>query len=171
MVPTFLAGEYVLVNRLKGNLFLAGDVVTYKVGTQPAGMGRVVAERGQEVKFLKNRFYINGKPLMISILNNEELSGMGLKNSENLFSEMNMDRRYPILRAASVKKTGHFTPARRMRAVVIKENMTLLAFDNRTDSKYYKLIEYKDIKGKIEGIMYSRNLRRIFCKPFFHVKK
>jgi len=160
MNPTLWEDEYILINRSENVEYTMGDVVTYIVRGEHR-VGRIMARSNELVSFSGCVCIINETPLLISIFSDTELNLMGVENSEYLFSEINETRKYPIIGISSRSKR-----VKKDRPIFVKENNFFIAFDNRMKETFYEIININSITGRVEGIIYSNKLKRIFRKSY-----
>ena len=162
MTPALLGGEWVLLNRYQGKGVRASDVMVYnsRKGYQ---IGRVIAVPGETVLKAGASFIINNQALTLGVFSPADIDRYGLTNSEDLYFEERDGSRYPIRASSSAV-------ARRTRGMAwkrLKEDQILLAVDDRTGDEEGVVVTRSDIIGRVEGIVFSPRLRRVFQKPRF----
>ena len=161
MNPTFTMDEFLLINRYSINELTEGDAVlyTHQGRSRP---GRIIAREGDLVKFNNGKFTINGITLPVGVLDNVELTRMGYDSHEDLFFEINNNYKYTILMSSSGKKSQKMS-ARRF---TIQKNSFLLSADNRREEGIVEIVTHENITGRIEGIIFSNKIKRIFLLPY-----
>lgn len=162
MAPALVRGEWVLLNRYPGKGVRASDVMVYnsRKGDQ---IGRVIAVPGETVLKAGASFIINHQALTLGVFSPTDIDRYGLINSEELYFEVHGDSRYPIRASSSAV-------AKRIRGTAsksLKEDQFLVAVDDRTDGEEGVIINRSDIIGRVEGIVFSPRLRRVFQNPRF----
>lgn len=137
MIPTLLVGDHILVNKfiygvrmpLTGRVLIPvkeparNDIIVFKYPLNPSQdfIKRVVGLPGDSVEIINKKVYINGKPL-------EHDRGVFLDDS--------------------IMETGvrdNFGP------VTVPEHSLFVMGDNRdnsADSRFWRFVDYKSIKGK-----------------------
>lgn len=171
MEPTFLKGEYVIVNKYSIKDIDIGDVIFYK-DKETEKVSRIIAKERETFRYENNIFFINDSKLPLGILENYMIENLNIKNSADVFYEENGKKKYMIKVPISdsrleIKKGKKKIPAQLMsRPILIKSNMVLLSNDNRTTGNPNQLINTKNLRGKVEGILVSSKFSRILLRPF-----
>jgi signal peptidase I len=160
MSPGVFAGEYILVYTYETEI-KRGDLIIFNEGSSAAA-ARVIALPNDNVKGSDGIINVNDVPLSKGIYSDTDISDMGLPVSENLFYEINETRKYPIL--AESGKIGGILKKGMSRKMA--ENMFFSASDNRTIQEPYKIIDKKNIAGRVEGIVFSENFKRLMTEMF-----
>lgn len=165
MNPLFEKNEYILVNRYAYSGINTGDVVLYSQNKKTEN-GRIIAVPGNVVSIGSGKFFISEKPLELSILTDDEMNDYGIRNSEDLFYEINGSIKYPVRAKTAISSSQEKKPVI-PENIQVKNKMFFVSYDNRTGENYYNFVEDKDIRGKVEGILFSRNFKKILLKPVF----
>jgi signal peptidase I len=160
MSPGVFAGEYVLVYTYETEI-KKGDLIIFNEGSTAAA-ARVIALPGDIIKGSEGMIYVNDVPLSKGIYSDTEITDMGLPVSENLFYEINESRKYPVL--AETGKSGEIL--KKAKPHKMAGNMYFSAVDNRTIQDPYKIIDKKNITGRVEGIVFSENFKRLLTEMF-----
>jgi signal peptidase I len=160
LAPGILTGEYLLINTYETEI-KRGDLIIFNEGSTGVPV-RVIALPGDNVKGSEGMIYVNDVPLSKGIYSDAEIADMGLSLSENLFYEINESRKYPVL--AETGKNGGIL--KKGMSHKMAGNMFFSAADNRTIQDPYKLIDKKNITGRVEGIVFSENLKRLLTEMF-----
>ncbi|MBW1971513.1 MAG: signal peptidase I [Deltaproteobacteria bacterium] len=158
MMPTLLAGDYVIINKAAYGLHLPfikeilfpwgkikrGDVVTFILPNNPhiTYIKRVVGLPGDTIEIKDNILFINNKPV----------SDIHIDGNPYLFEELLKNKKYYILKRTLNYNYGPVhVPAGHI--FVLGDNR-----DNSADSRYFKFVPIKFIQGKAVIIHFSRDL-------------
>ncbi len=160
MNPTLFRGESVVVNTYVVRSVKPGEVVFYRQGGV-AKFGRVIATAGDAVVDKGGVFEINDVDLSLGVFTDDELDRMGLENSDDIFTENNGERRYPIRYLPSRGRSRK----NRVR-IAIEKGAVLVAPDNRRREDVYEIIPVTAVRGRVEGIVMSSRIRRIMLLPY-----
>jgi signal peptidase I len=156
MNPLLLKNDYVLINKYAVDNLGIGDMVLYASRNELIA-GRVIAVDPDMIGRKGNDYYINDTVLPHGIISKPELEKMGIKNSEDLFFEINGEKKYPVkiksVKNKNVPAIGPFT---------INRGELFVAFDNRVSRDFYEIINRNSILGRIDGIVFSKEPERIF---------
>ena len=170
MNPTLFKDEYIFINKFTDKNLLIGDIVTFKINGEKK-LARIIAKERETISIRDNSLYINEKPLNRDILSDYDLDQLKVKNSEDLFCEINSNIKYPIRlnipNKSSItrkKKSKHNT--QNYEEIFIKDNMLFLAYDNRVEEQFYEIIDTSNITGKVIGILYSTSRDSLKSIPF-----
>ncbi len=159
MAPALRAGERVLVDRYSAKEPSAGDIVIYlHFGTQSPG--RVLATGGSVIRFVNRVITVNDVPLSHGVYSDAEARKAGFDNTELLYYEANGGRKYPILFSNDTP-----APLSGNAALRVGPGEILVASDNRAAGAEFHVIKASDITGRVEGILVSRAIRRLFAIP------
>lgn len=162
MAPVLLKNEFALVNLYSINNLNPGDVVFYNTSNGPRTR-RLIAKSGQKVKLNGSIFYVDNSPLETGILNNKEIKSLGIMDTAKIFYEIRGAVRYPVI------ANPDDVSGKQLKTAVFEtgENMLFVAGDNRIEADNYELISAKAVIGKVEGLAYSANWRRILRATFY----
>ncbi|MCU0822843.1 MAG: signal peptidase I [Spirochaetes bacterium] len=171
MNPSFFKGEYMLINKYSRSGLDVGDVIYYS-DAQTDRAGRIIARGGEEYRYEESRFYINNAELPLGILNADEMGSLGLDSSEELFYETNGRRRYPVKVFFENNPYKENKPAKKAvrykESLQIKNNELLVSYDNRSSGNPALIVGKDVIKGRVEGVFFAFNLRRLFLKSYLN---
>ena len=159
MNPALLKNEYVVVNKYSGKNVGVGDAVIF-VSKNGKAAGRIIAKDGDLVS-KKGGYYINNTALPRTIISKIDLEKNGIDNSEDLFFELNGERKYPVKMKQDKSKNASV-----LKPVLLGNDEYLIAFDNRSTNDSFEIVKQSAITGKIEGILFSKKIRRIFNKLY-----
>lgn len=164
MSPSMLPGEQVLVYNYGIEHLDVGDIIFYHSEGKTA-FGRIIAREKGVFQYAAGRYLVNRQALSIGVYSEQELSSRGYDNPEHLYQEINGNRKYPIqyrsVKNAASKKT----------IVIAAKNRLLVSYDNRLEKDVYRVIDREAVSGKVEGIVYSENIRRLFLLPYEELKE
>ena len=91
---------------------------------------------------------------------------MGLWNSEDLFFEINGEKKYPVK-----FKPGKNKASRAIESIALGKGEFLIAFDNRSKNDFHEAVSLNSVVGRVEGIIFSKELKRIFNTIYLQVQK
>jgi signal peptidase I len=165
MNPVLLKNDYILINKYIVNNIGVGDII-YFTSKNNIIAGRIIAGDADIISKKGNNYYINDAVLSYSIISKPELEKMGLRNSEDLFFEINGEKKYPVKIKSDKNKNLHT-----FEQISISKGEYLIAFDNRVKNDFYEIVNLNSIQGKIEGIIFSKELTRIFNIIYLHVNR
>jgi signal peptidase I len=162
MNPVLMKNEYILINKYSVKDITAGDVIFFTLNnTSPA---RVIAKVGNTVRKKNNNIYINDTSLTYSIIPKTDLEKMEIGNSEDLFYEINWERKYPVILEKKDRKDLPEKP------VLLDSGKYYITFDNRSKNNSFYVIGSDTVTGRVEGIIFSRQIKRIFNKMYLQVE-
>jgi signal peptidase I len=165
MHPSIIKNDYILINKYSVKEANIGDIVSFISDEKDKMLiGRILARPGDLIKQEKNDIFINDSPLIRGIFSEEELKKTGIKNEENLFYEINNNKKYPVI----IKPNDNIKS--KSKPVSVKDNELFITYDNRNADSEYFLIDKNKLTGIVHGILYSKNINRIFNKPYILVK-
>jgi len=144
----FKRGDYALVEKYTFKKFRKADLVIFSHEGRDQIM-RIIAAEGDLLSLRKGQFFINGKRLKLGIPNSSE---------PDIIMETNNNVSYPV---TSFLKTSQ----KRINSVLVKKSMYLVCPDRRHINSMMQIPE-DSVKGRIEGIIFSENIERIFTFPF-----
>jgi len=157
--PALDNGEFVLIKKYMPQGIKKGDLVIFNRDQA----GRILGLEGDTVKLINNKFYVNNEPLIIGIFNEKESNKFSLEYNEDIFSEKINTRKYPIrLKFSKKLNLKKFIKVNKNKAVIVK--------DNRINKIYIKKIPIQSIRGRIEGIIFSKKFKKILMEPSIIIK-
>jgi signal peptidase I len=158
MSPNFLAGDRVLVNKLRSRRVFPerGDVIVFRNPNPVAGSGqnyimRVIAVAGDRVAVRGRSVEVNGKELERDVVAMESISAIGHRIDGDVFFESQGGQRYKVMYGDD--QLGG-SPASESDTVVPPRSVFVLG-DNRTrarDSRHFGSIHAGDITGYVDYI-------------------
>ena len=148
--PVIGPGDYVLVKRYPTGGYARGDLVLYEKGA----VGRIIALEGDGVRYTGNIFYVNGRALILGYLADRLIQRFAT-DWEDIISESIDHKRYPI-----VFKTSAAIYLQQLDPVVKKKHI-LVASDRRIEKNFTASVPLERVRGRIEGILFSSNIRKI----------
>ncbi len=158
MNPSLIKDDFILINKYAVNNIGTGDIVVFSAKNE-FSTGRIIAVESDMIGRKGKDYYINDKALSCGIIPKPELGKMGLRNSEDLFFEINGDRKYPVkINSDKNIQTPSIGP------FFLKDGDFFIAFDNRIKNDSYEIVNLNSITGRVEGIVFSNNPARIFHK-------
>ncbi len=161
MEPSLFRGEAVLVARGPDIHWKGGDVVVYEDGGLP-GLGRVAALPGDSVFESRGRLAVNGAFLSLGVFLDRDLDCLALPATEDLYYEIHGDRRYALRINLEKNNPNHSGAA----VKTVEKETVVLYFDNRItrDAPIFKPRSF--LRGRVEGILYGKSLRRTLLPPW-----
>ncbi len=156
MNPVFLKNDYILINKYSLKNTGVGDIIFFSSKSDLIA-GRIIAGDADMISKKGNNYYINDTALSYSIISKPELDKMGLSNSEDLFFEINGEKKYPVKIKSGKNKDTHTKTS-----IAIGKDEFLIAYDNRSNNDSYEVVKVKSIVGRVEGIIFSSEFKRVF---------
>lgn len=148
MIPTLLVGDHILVNKfiygiknpVTGNILVPikdveqGDIIVFKYPVNPDQdfIKRVIAVAGDRIQIIDKKVLVNGRPFEVQ-------------------NAVHLDPR--II-------PGELQPRDNMELLVVPENSLFVMGDNRDnshDSRFWKFVNEKNVKGKAFMLYWSWN--------------
>jgi signal peptidase I len=156
MNPVLLKNDYILINKYALKDAGVGDVIFFSSKSDLIA-GRIIAGDTDMISKKGNNYYINDAALSYSIISKPELDKMGLSNSEDLFFEINGEKKYPVKLKSGKNKDTHV-----IESIALGKGEFLIAFDNRSKNDLHEAVSLNSVVGRVEGIIFSKDLKRIF---------
>ncbi len=150
--PVLQKGDLVLTARLIPGQYGPGDLVLYDNST-----GRIIAEGGDRARYAGNVFWVNGRALPLTIFADRQMERLALPVNADVLAERIGDIRYPVATSEELERL--FLTFR------VPEGSVLVAGDDRRAAGFAKVTDKNRIEGRIEGVLWSSSLSRIFLKP------
>jgi signal peptidase I len=164
MNPVLLKNDYILINKYAVKNAGVGDIIFFSSNNNFSA-GRIIAGDADMIKKKGNNYFINDTALTYTIISKPELDKMGLANSEDLFFEINGEKKYPVK-----LKSGNSKDARASELITLAKGEFLITFDNRSKNDSYEAITLGSVIGRVEGIVYSKEHKRIFNMMYLQGK-
>ncbi len=152
--PAIIYGDYVLILRAPFAQYVRGDLVQFDRGS----IGRIIAMEGDRVRYADNIFYINGSALLLGFVPDDIIRRFS-SDREDIISESNDGKRYPI----RFKKSAAVV-LNSIEPIVIKDHL-LIASDSRIEKNFARMVPASRVRGRVEGVLYSSNIRKILMGP------
>lgn len=148
--PLMEEGDWMVTRVYNGPGYARADLVVLGNGFT----GRIMALEGDAVRHADNIFFINDRGLPLGYIRDDMIRSFS-RDAYDVVSESNEGRKYPVrFRAADhLSLPGLKTPVPRGHA--------LLAADTRAGDDFCAMIPLESISARVEGILFSRNLRKI----------
>jgi signal peptidase I len=156
MNPLLIKNDYILVNKYAVNNIDIGDII-YFPSKNIFAAGRIISGDADMISKKGNNYYINDTVLSYTIISQPELEKMGIRNSEDLFFEINGEKKYPVKIKSARNKNPHT-----VEQIALSKGEFLIAFDNRSKSDFHEAVSINSIIGRVEGIVYNKEPKRIF---------
>ena len=161
--PLIEPGDYVLIKRYSTRGSARGDLVLLDDGSAV----RIMAVEGDSVGYAGNMFSINGRDLPLGFLP-DDLIQTFTPDRGDIVSETNGGKKYPVRfkRSTAISLQNLASPVAR--------GYMLVAADQRLEKNFARIIPAGGIRGRIEGILFSSNMRKIgmdFCADLLRSKK
>jgi signal peptidase I len=160
MSPNFLAGDRVLVNKLRSRRVFPerGDVIVFRNPDPTPGAGqnyvkRVIAVAGDRVVIKGRDVEVNGKELEREVVPIESIGAIRHRIDGEVFFESQGGRRYQVMYGDDQSGSS---PANEFKTVVPPRSVFVLG-DNRNrsqDSRHLGSIHAGDITGYVDYIYY-----------------
>jgi len=153
--PAIAYGDYLLVLRGPFVQYVRGDLVLF----DRASIGRIIAIEGDRVQYSDNIFHINGRALMLGFIHDAAIRSFS-PDQEDIISESNGGKRYPIrFKKSAAVVLDNIGP-------VIKKDQLLIASDSRLEKNFSRMVPASSVRGRVEGVLYSPNIRKILMDPW-----
>jgi signal peptidase I len=163
MAPGLLKNEYMLINKYSIKDNNAGDVILFSLNGRTSPI-RVIAKEGNTVDIINNYIYINDTSLVYSIIPKTDLEKLSFINSEDLFYEFIPGIKYPVMLSKTADKTKPEKP------IFIEAGKYFAMFDNRSINNTHHVIGQGYVEGRVEGIIFSRQMKRIYNKMYLQTE-
>ncbi len=157
--PLFKKDDMILINKFNLRDYRKGELVIYNKKNQK-DIGRILAKEGDRVKIINNYFYINDVPIALSSFNDSDMAILQIDDYSDIISESINGIAYPVKTFITERPK-----ASEKTILIIKKKKLLIVKDNRKSKKYYDVIERNSIRGRVEGIIFSKNYKRILLRP------
>ncbi|MCP4399431.1 MAG: signal peptidase I [bacterium] len=171
MKPTILEGDRIFVNKLAYDLKVPfttwrlaqwddpqrGDIVVfYSPSDGKRLVKRVVGLPGDLVGMWKNQVFLNGAPLKYDSLDQSFIQQLSPEQQRQhlFFTERLQERQHPVMLTPARSSLNSFTP------VEIPEDHYFMMGDNRdnsADSRFFGVVERRQIVGQATGVVLSLN--------------
>ena len=153
--PLFKQGDRLLISSPGPAGYARADLVIYGRGR----ISRIIGLGGDRITSGDGVLVINGEPVKTGIFTEKELSFFSLPQSENLFSETLGTRKYPVYTDPdeAISAPSRYTPP---------AGSMLLVPDNRKRGGNPETVSQKNIKGRVEGVLFSAGTNRFMIRPF-----
>ena len=155
----FRKGDVVLITTYRKGGFRGGDLVEYSYAGEPV-MGRIIGTGGDTVRQDKYTFSVNGVQLGIGSFDEQDMERLSLGDYSRVLSEIQGGARYPIRAVVDRDIYGKTAPERKL-----PDGQILVAGDNREAPGFFRVIGSRAVTGRVEGIIYSGDVKRIFARP------
>ncbi|MBN2040808.1 MAG: signal peptidase I [Spirochaetes bacterium] len=160
MNPGLVKGEYLLIN--KSGIISAdtGDIVLFSYGEEEAA-GRIIAKQGDIVEVNRNNISVNNASLSYNVFNDGDAEKMNITDFQEVFFEINAERKYAVI-ISQEKKAEEKTK----KQFIIGDDEVLIAFDNRAADEVYVKTVTSSIRGIVQGIIFSKNMKKILNRTY-----
>jgi len=148
--PLLSPGDLILVRHYIPDGPQRGDLALLDDGSA----ARVIALSGDRVKYVDNIFFINGRKLSLGYLDDTIIARFAADRGDVL-SETGDAGPYPVRFRQSPDIT-----LQGVNGLVGKESL-LVACDTRLDSDFARIVRASSFSGRVEGVLFSRNFRKI----------
>ena len=156
MAPSFEQNEYVLINRTT-HRFAKSDVLLVHVSGYNV-LYRVIALSRDLVQY-SDGLAINGLAVKHGIVSDADCLSRHVVDTEDLYSEQNDEHTYMVrMRIPTI-------PSALKKFSAVPDTSFFVATDRRDESAAYLLIDKRSAAGRVEGIVFSRNISRIGLRP------
>ena len=151
--PSLEKGEYILIRKHVTKELIKGELILY----DNLKIGRIIAIN-KNLEYKNNALFINGAPLKYGLYSDKDMTKFSPKHFQYVLSERNNIYIYPVLVDLTVKdpETLH---------IENNKNGIIVANDNRLKSLNPIVINPERIIGKIEGIIFTSQLKRFLLTP------
>jgi signal peptidase I len=153
--PAIASGDYILLLRYPFVQYVRGDLVLF----DGASIGRIIAIESDRVRYSDNIFYVNGRALILGFIPDDVIRRLS-SDSEDIISESSDGKRYPIRFKKSVAIVlDDIGPT-------VKKGHILIASDSRVEKNFGRMVPANQVRGRVEGVLYSSNMRKILMDPW-----
>lgn len=153
--PLLESGDIVLVTAYATDGPACGELVELDDGA----VARVLAHAGDTVRYHGNIFYINGRFLPMGYLADDAI-GRFTRDREHVISETCGTRVYPV----RFRQSPEITPGGIVSPV--PKGALLAATDTRLEKNFARIVHSGSVRGRVEGILFSTNVRKIGMDAF-----
>ena len=156
MNPSLLKNDYILINKYAAKIVVPGDIISFHSNNSLL-TGRLLAANPDMVTVKAKNYFINDSALTYSVIPKPVMEKLGLANSEDLFFEINGEKKYPVLIKPEKKIKD-----RTVESIIPGTEELFIAFDNRVKNNSHFTVNAGFITGRVEGIVYSKEIKKIF---------
>ena len=163
--PLISRGDIIVLKKINQDSFKKGELVllnktialfeTRFVLDNEFQFARIIALYGENISYKNGRFFIDGSDLFQSIFTESEMRKLALTNYD-VISESDGAIKYPV-----IQKKDNFTYNN-----TLKSDEYLAAPDNRESAEEFTVVKGEDIRGRVEGILFSPKRFKFLIKPF-----
>jgi hypothetical protein len=148
--PLLDAGDVLLIQQYAPEGYRRGELALLEDGS-PA---RIIAREGDSVKYEKNIFYINGRSLPLGYLADGIIARFAA-DREDVVSESGDAGPYPVRFRQS--------PSITLQSIggMVQKGAVLAAADTRLEKDFARVVPAASLRGRVEGILFSLNVRKI----------
>ena len=142
--PLFSEGDIIIIKKIIPSGYSSGDIVAVETESGEKLL-RVIGLPGEKIAYINGRFLSDGSELPLSIFTEEDLLKLPLTDYD-IVSEQNGNVRYAVK-----GDPGHIVPE-----LSLSGHEYFLAPDIRNKPELFLKAESLRIKGRVEGILFSR---------------
>ena len=148
--PLLEKGDWILQRAYGVPGYARADLVVLNNGFT----GRIMALEGDVVRHADNIFFVNGRALPLGYLADPVIRSFS-PDTYDIVSESNEGRKYPVRFKAALRLAlpGLKSP--------VPQGHVLIASDTRVSEDFAATVPLDSISGRVEGILYSPNPRKI----------
>ena len=154
-MPSINQNNVVLCLKYLPHKFKKGDLIITENGT----ISRIIAIENENFKIIKDNIRIDNFPIEREILTEIDLKKYSIEFGEKIVFEKN-NKKYPVISDESLLSSSN------IKDITVKPGFFITGTDNRSIKNQFTEVPLNTIKGRIEGILFSKNWKRITAKPF-----
>ncbi len=154
-LPSIIKNDVVLTLKYFPHKLKKGDLIITGNGT----ISRIIAIENENFKIIKDNIRIDNFPIEREILSEIDLKKYSIEFGEKVVFEIN-NKKYPVISDESLLSNSN------IKDITVKPGVLITGADNRSIKNQFAEVPISKIIGRIEGIIFSKNWKRITAKPF-----
>jgi TM2 domain-containing membrane protein YozV len=153
--PHLMRGDVILIVKNSSQNININNNDLVVIGGVAPNYYRVISSNKSQIQVITDVIIVNGSGLIKELLTESERKRFS-SDLHNIVSESNFNERYAVISSNILDFDDIFN---------MDNNEFFLAKDNRTDSEPFIVVSIEDIFGKVDSVIFSLSLNRIFLKP------
>jgi TM2 domain-containing membrane protein YozV len=155
-IPSLSYGDIILYLKYHPHDFKKGDLII----NDNMKISRIIGMENENFKIIKDKILIDNFPLEREILSETDMKKYSIEFGEKFIFEINNRRKYPAISDESLLSKS------KIKDITIKKMHFLAGVDNRSVYNQFEEIPANRVISRVEGIIFSKNYKRILTLPF-----